>query len=77
MESEYPKGISRILSVDLMYSVVRFCQKRNFNLAQSGALLSIFYLTHEYFLSSFHTSAKNIYSFFKEYMLLHCFEVTY
>ncbi|KAF2903681.1 hypothetical protein ILUMI_02476 [Ignelater luminosus] len=74
MESEYPKGISRVLAIELMYSVVRFCQKCSFNLAQSGALLSIFYLVHEYFLSSLHTSAENIYNFFKEYMLLHCFE---
>ncbi|KAK4880753.1 hypothetical protein RN001_008899 [Aquatica leii] len=74
MTMEYPKGISRLLAVEMMYSVLQFCKKSKFNIKQIGTMLSIFYLTHQYFLSSFYTSPEKTFIFFKEHLLFHCLE---
>lgn len=75
MQLEYPKGAAHILYIELMYSVVQFCQKSKFNIKQAGTVLSIFYLTHKYFLSSLYTTPEKAYKYFKDYMILHCFDV--
>ncbi|KAK5646763.1 hypothetical protein RI129_005227 [Pyrocoelia pectoralis] len=74
MGDEYPKGLGRLLLVELMYSVFQICKTSRMNLRQTGTLLSIFYLTHQYFSSSFDTTTEKTYHFFKEYILQHCVE---
>ncbi|KAF5276957.1 hypothetical protein FQR65_LT16121 [Abscondita terminalis] len=77
MDAEYPKGISRLLIIELMYSILQFCKKSKFNVMQTGSLLSIFYLTHQYFLSSLYTTPEKIFIFFKDNLLLNCLEVSF
>ncbi|XP_031343858.1 uncharacterized protein LOC116171264 isoform X2 [Photinus pyralis] len=68
---EYPKGLCRLLMVELIYSVLQFCKTSRMSLVQTGTLLSIFYLTQHYFSSTFDTTTEKVYHFFKEYILLH------
>lgn len=54
-----------------MYSVRKFCDSSEFNLEQSGATLSMFYLTHRYFTSLLQVSAEKVYEYFKEFVMKH------
>lgn len=65
------KEPARTLFTELMYTMVKFARRNNFNLKQIGALLSQFYLTHMIFTSSFNISAEKLYLYFKEIMICH------
>lgn len=54
-----------------MYNVRKFCISSKFNLEQAGATLSMFYLTHCYFTSSFYVSAEKVYEHFKDFLIKH------
>lgn len=71
---EYPKGLCRLLMIELIHSVLQFCKTSKMSLVQTGTLLSIFYLTQRYFSSTFDTTTEKTYHFFKEYILLHCID---
>ncbi|CAH1955865.1 unnamed protein product [Acanthoscelides obtectus] len=54
-----------------MYNVVKFCKKAQFNLEKCGAILSTFYMTHNYVISRFDVSAEKIYNYFKDLVMCH------
>ncbi|XP_045471524.1 uncharacterized protein LOC123678522 [Harmonia axyridis] len=74
IEKRIPKSCkepAKTLFIELMYTIVKFARKHDFNLKQSGALLSQFYLTHMTFTSSFNIAAEKLYLYFKEIMICH------
>ncbi|CAG9831256.1 unnamed protein product [Diabrotica balteata] len=71
MNKYSPKGIARLIFVELMLSVTKFCKRYNYNLEKSGALLSQFYLTHVLTTSSSDRSTEKVYNYFKELALAH------
>ncbi|GLV38610.1 hypothetical protein CBL_05609 [Carabus blaptoides fortunei] len=46
----FSKGSPRFFFRELMFSVLQFSYKYNFNIDQTGALLSMFYNTHLHFI---------------------------
>lgn len=72
---EFPKGYARIIAIELMYNIQKFCKSSSFNVQQSGAVLSMFYLIHRYFTSSLHVTPDKIYTYFKEFVLHHSVSV--
>jgi hypothetical protein len=73
--SKKPKGLPRILFRELIYTVTKFCKRSNFNLEQTGAVLSQFYLTHVFFTNSLNVGAEKLYEYFKELQLCHSLPV--
>uniref|UniRef100_A0A6P7H4Z5 Uncharacterized protein LOC114347073 n=1 Tax=Diabrotica virgifera virgifera TaxID=50390 RepID=A0A6P7H4Z5_DIAVI len=71
MNKYFPKGTARIIFVELMLSVTKFCKRCNYNLEKSGALLSQFYLTQILTTSSSDRSTEKVYTYFKELALAH------
>ncbi|XP_044750126.1 uncharacterized protein LOC123310649 [Coccinella septempunctata] len=74
VEKRIPKTCkepARTLYAELMYTVIKFAKRNDFNLKQTGALLSQFYLTHKIFISSFNVAAEKLYLYFKEIMICH------
>lgn len=71
LNNNYPKGVARVVVTELMYSVTRFCLMSKFNLKQSGAFLSIFYLVHKYFTGNFNVTPEEVYEYYVELLLKH------
>ncbi|XP_056640840.1 uncharacterized protein LOC130447829 [Diorhabda sublineata] len=71
MNKFFPKGAARMLFIELMCSVTKFCQRNNYNLRKSGALLSQFFLTHILTTSSFDKTTEKVFNYFKELALAH------
>ncbi|KAJ8920990.1 hypothetical protein NQ315_015785 [Exocentrus adspersus] len=67
----HPKGQARLIFVELMYNIRKFCKVRGFNLEKAGATLSQFYLTHLFFTSKLDMSSEKIYIYFKDLMMCH------
>ncbi|KAL3281184.1 hypothetical protein HHI36_004401 [Cryptolaemus montrouzieri] len=74
IEARIPKTCkepAKTIFKELMYTIIKFSRQHGFNLKQTGALLSHFYLTHMIFTSSYNIAAEKLYLYFKEIMLCH------
>lgn len=67
--------MSKAIFVELMYTALRFVQKAKFGTEKAGTVLSLYYLSHQFFLSSLYTTVSQIREFFNKRLLLHCIEV--
>lgn len=71
MDKEYPKGEPREIFTSMILNVRKFCKKSDFDIERTGAVLSLFYLTHIYTTSKFDISVDKVFSYFKELFFCH------
>lgn len=67
----YPSDNPREIFISIMYNTAKFCEKLDFDIERTGAVLSIFYLTHIFTTSRYDLSSEMVYSYFKELLFCH------
>lgn len=70
------RGAPKIVLVELLYSVSKFCKDNEMNRTQYGALISIFYYTHAYFTRDLYVSAERVYFYFRNLLMKYCLFVS-